>query len=1660
MKNLSINLIALAATCAIALSANGADRYWLGDAPSNNWSEPDNWSPAGPPQNGDTLIFGNIGVKRSNNNNLANLQVQSIVFAGTSGGYSLGGNPILLISDVTSGHSSGLNAVRFGIQFTTGGGTFGVANRGRLEIGGTVTLANNALLGTYTIGTNLTISGAVTGAGELMKLGEQSLFLTGSSANTYTGPTTIRAGAVYLAKSSGAQAVSSRVSIGEDTEFNCMLADMSGGQYPASMSIYVGPYATWGLTNGATVTSLTIDSGSIRGDGLLNLQGNVTNYGYSQVYCSLYLGNETRTFGTYSDGGYSQLELHGHVLGPSGGATPPGIIKEGSGILILRDQNTYSGVTLINNGALFAEHGDALGTATGETRVRPFAVLSLGRTFATTTITIPESVVMEGGRLSCSSDVVLNGSLALNADSDISGPFEQGRLDINNVVTGPGRMNIRGGTVRLSGTTANTFAGEVLIEPNYFAPQAVLELNKLNGLPAVPTPVTLRRNGTNAAVLRNFQHNGVRDVSIYDGGLWHLNGHGAAPDLLKFYGGGVVDTGPGVLDFAGLTVNTQLQVFPKLTSPSNYTARILGHVFSFSPTNDLFIPPGVTLDISAEIVGSALQKRGPGKLVLGGDNRVLARIFAMDGELVSTHSRALGGQTRVFDGATLWLESVFNFGSLTIQGRGFQDNGALGTHGVAIFSSNLVLAAATTINTVTTNANFHIQAPITGTGPLTKEGVGFLTFEGNTPNTFAGAMFVNAGMFVPAKPDFVPAVPGDLVIGSGVAGVPGAVVLYGGHDQVWNRITVNRDSLLNLNGRDEYSGDITLNNGGDIVTGAGTLYLGEGVNVFANMGPPSEWSEISGRIALGSGPHRFHVTRTPPLAAWDLLVSAKVAQMSSAAAILKDGTGSLVLISSNSFAGALTINEGLVHAAHGYAFGTSAGETVVNDNASLVIDGNIRVREEPLTLNSTNWVAFGSVGGSNVWGGNIMLQRTANIYVPFDTLNIFGQFDCCPGIISGPGGIIKNGEGALLITGFAPNDYDGPTIVNEGALEAWRILAPALPGDVIVRGSNSVLRTGRSPANTALASGASVIMEQGGRWTLNPTNIENVRAACGDGALYISTGASLTLNNTNFCEFTGYVGGPGAIDKRGQGMFRLTGESPFYGGPLTIYEGTVKVDGRIAGSPVTVKAGAQLRGDGAVGNVIATEQDSLVQVDASSLDHPGRQGGDLDVSYLTLGSGAGVVASIYGPSPIGGNDTVIAHGPVSLGNARLSTEFNYAPHEGDVITLLRKNSVGPIDGIFSGWTEGITRKLGGVTVRATYLGGDGNDFTLTVTNVPVRSFGYRLAEGNGNQTVEPDECNLIFPLVGNWTTNSLTITNASLRSLTPGAVVTVPSAIYPAIPRGFALENITPFQFRTDPSFPCGRPVTLELVLGIENEGVFAVIYEIVAGEGEDCTHPTGGCESCFVVSGQFTTNTPALARPLNFIGGPSTCFPLKRCPEMTNGNLKTPVPYITHMFTNSSTNEVCVTAQLRFGCAGAPTNVLGAIAYLGTNDYHDPCVNYLGDTGVDGTQPFSFRVPAATNFIVLVSARATNAVCDTYSMELFGLPCPPPSLRIAKGASASEVLLQWSSAYPDYRLQATNACHSPGPFGDVTIPPVLVDGLYTVTNSAPGPRTFYRLAK
>lgn len=170
------------------------------------------------------------------------------------------------------------------------------------------------------------------------------------------------------------------------------------------------------------------------------------------------------------------------------------------------------------------------------------------------------------------------------------------------------------------------------------------------------------------------------------------------------------------------------------------------------------------------------------------------------------------------------------------------------------------------------------------------------------------------------------------------------------------------------------------------------------------------------------------------------------------------------------------------------------------------------------------------------------------------------------------------------------------------------------------------------------------------------------------------------------------------------------------------------------------------------------------------------------------------------------------------------------------------------------------------------------------------------------------------------------------------------------------------------------------------------------------------------VVAGQFTAETSVNANRLLFTGGPSICDPPQLCP--------------------------------------------GVAAYLGAFNPDDPCAGYLADSGEFGPPypPFSFRVPAGTNFVIVVSARVADSVCDTYAVELFGLPCPPPVLAIAPESDPNQVRVHWSTAYPGWTAQQAGT--PTGSFSPVPQMPAIVNGRYALTNLTTTTNQLYGLTK
>src|SRR5262245_35988799 len=151
------------------------------------------------------------------------------------------------------------------------------------------------------------------------------------------------------------------------------------------------------------------------------------------------------------------------------------------------------------------------------------------------------------------------------------------------------------------------------------------------------------------------------------------------------------------------------------------------------------------------------------------------------------------------------------------------------------------------------------------------------------------------------------------------------------------------------------------------------------------------------------------------------------------------------------------------------------------------------------------------------------------------------------GTISGSGGLVKEGEGTLTLSGN--NSYTGGTLVNEGTLAV---------------GSNTALGTG------TLFLAEETTLQAAANWL----TLTNAIQLLGDATVDTQSN-TLTL--------AGSISGTGGLEKIGSGTLILTGVST-YTGDTEVNEGVLRVDGSLV-SVVSVNAGGTLMGTGTIGGL-------------------------------------------------------------------------------------------------------------------------------------------------------------------------------------------------------------------------------------------------------------------------------------------------------------------------------------------------------------------------------------------------------------------------------------------------------------------------------------------
>lgn len=817
-----------------------------------------------------------------------------------------------------------------------------------------------------------------------------------------------------------------------------------------------------------SIGSLTLNGGRVAtGVGTFWLQHDVTNNATTTARGIIrgQIGlTGTRTFNTVGHSWSPDLRIDASIAGASG------LTKIGTGELSLNASNSYAGVTTVSEGTLEVDDSWALGDTSSGTVVSDAGHVTVRYD---SQVDVEPLTLDSAGLLALKSALGSNswaGPITLSSDARIDVDAAADYLNLRGVISGAGSLTKTGeGTLLFSGA-ANTYTGDTFVN------EGVLELRK-TGVNAIPNGLLTIGDGVGAArtdIVRLLSSSqiGAVPVRVNSSGLLDLNGFNDSFGEL-ILDGGAARTGSGRLTLGG-----------PVTALANATGNpsIAGELdLGIVGTRNIEVQatPEVpeTLTISASVRGTpTLAKLGAGTLVLSGSNSYSGLTRIQEGVLAVGHPLALGstnGLTVVSNGASLLLSSSSHITNewLTLSGAG---NAlypfALGSlAGTCSWSGPIALSTDSVLSTEPGDSTLALKGAISGSGGLTKIGLGTLQLSGATSNAYAGTTRVHGGVLELDKGVSDGAVAGPLVIGDDRGGTDADVVRIGAGalEQIGDRVPVTIAG----------SGLLDIRNGGERIgalSGSGHLYL-EGAIFEVNYDNSS--SVFSGVIS-GSGSPR------------------------------KTGAGTLVLSGTN----------------------THTGTTIVS-NGRLQVDGSQPV--SPLQVSAAGTLGgTGVVGRLTVSGGRVAPGASAGILTCSNvTFNTGSTFEVeLNGTTAGTGYDQLNVRGSVNLSnttlqvsiGGAPAEGDQFRILNNdgtdsivgaftGLTNGARFTVNGLPFQISYTGGtgNDVVLT---VTNTALRLASAVAVQSGnGNGIIEPNECSTVGITLTNRAKDTVSGIAATL---------------------------------------------------------------------------------------------------------------------------------------------------------------------------------------------------------------------------------------------------------------------------------------------------------------------------------------------------------------------------------------------------------------------------------------------------------------------------------------------------------------------------------------------------------------------
>ena len=293
--------------------------------------------------------------------------------------------------------------------------------------------------------------------------------------------------------------------------------------------------------------------------------------------------------------------------------------------------------------------------------------------------------------------------------------------------------------------------------------------------------------------------------------------------------------------------------------------------------------------------------------------------------------------------------------------------------------------------------------------------------------------------------------------------------------------------------------------------------------------------------------------------------------------------------------------------------------------------------------------------------------------------------------------------------------------------------------------TNGVMTTNTTGGNTFLSP---VILGANQSFTnLNPGTQLGfiILDLAGGGLTFRGAGTNLVANL-----ISDSIGG-GSLTNAGTGVFLMSGTNSTFTGLTVLTSGTNIMSSFHRRSPI-IWTGGLLGGIGNLGPVTASG------VAAKQLQPGFGTTGILTTSNLVLNSSVTAIFEINGLTPgVDYDQIVISNANVTLGSAALNLSFlgSLVTSFGDTITLINVlNPANTVSGTFAGLPEGSLFTNNSYFYQLSYVGGDGNDVTLTTSGF-VSTGNVRLWGGGG--------ANNLWSNATNWSGSVVPAQGDSLR---------------------------------------------------------------------------------------------------------------------------------------------------------------------------------------------------------------------------------------------------------------------------------------------------------